>query len=272
VKLTATFNRLLLLGLYGAFLLFKTTRILVSHGKGRLIMNTVERIEYDTGLVMFKNVFSPELIRRFNEEIDVLTAGCDAYPGKLLNEKAISIVSELQTLDEYRQVEKFCRRVSRLRYSATFRKDPSDEVKCYIRCANAQSDSSSHLRHFDSYLMTILIPINIVTSPGDNGDLVVYRKKNFTTSVAGNVFRKTLTKFDNSLPLKYRRKKTLSQLESKLCDKIVCAVGNVYFFNGYNIKHCNFSVSSGERRTLLIHAYDPKNSLGLSDLVRKFRT
>jgi hypothetical protein len=235
-------------------------------------MKRIERIEYDSGLVMFENVISPSLIKRFNDEIDRLRAGSDAYPGKLLNEKAEAIVAELREHGEFHRIEKFCRRVSRLRFSAAFLRTAPGDGKCYVRCANTLSDAASHLRHFDSYLMTILVPIKIVEAPGDNGDLIVYKKKNYSTSVAGNIFRKSLTKLDNFLPLTYRKKKTLWQLEKKRCDRILCKTGNIYFFNGYNTKHCNFSVGTSERRTLLVHDYDPDNSLGLSNFARLFRT
>jgi hypothetical protein len=235
-------------------------------------MTRIERIEYDTGLIMFENVISPSLIRRFNEEIDRLRAGSDAYPGKLLNEKADAIVAELRETGEFHRIEKFCRRISRLRYLAAFSRTPPENGRCYVRCANTLSDAASHLRHFDSYLMTILVPLQTVDVPGDNGDLIVYRKKNYSTSVAGNIFRKSLTKMDNLLPRTYRKKKTLWQLKNKQCDRILCKIGNVYFFNGYNTKHCNFSVGTSERRTLLVHDYDSHNSLGLSNFVRLFRT
>jgi hypothetical protein len=234
-------------------------------------MKKIERIEYATELFIFKDVISPLLIREFNEEIDSLRTGSGGTLGKLLNKDVEAILSKLRAHSEYRRIEKFCRRVSRLRFSTTFFRNPPDDGICYIRFANALSDNDSHRRHFDSYLMTILIPIKTVELCSDNGDLIFYRKKNYSTSVAGNIVRKTLTKIDQLLPLTYRKKRTEWQLRKKLCQKILCETGNIYFFNGYNTKHCNLSVSSGERRTLLVHAYDPNNSLGLSSFLRLSR-
>lgn len=234
-------------------------------------MKNIERIEYATELFMFKNVISPLLIREINEEIDSLRTGSGAMLRKLSNKDVEDILSKLRAHSEYSRIEKFCRRVSRLRFSATFFRNPPDDGICYIRFANALSNNDSHRRHFDSYLMTILIPIKTIELCSENGDLIFYRDKNYSTSPAGNIARKTLTKIDQSLPFSYRKKKTEWQLQKKLCQRISCEPGNIYFFNGNNTMHCNLSVSSGERRTLLVHAYDPNNSLGLSSFLRLFR-
>jgi hypothetical protein len=55
------------------------------------------------------------------------------------------------------------------------------------------------------------------------------------------------------------------------CERVPCAVGNVYVFNGFVTQHCNLHVESGERRSLLIHYYDPGLSMGLSVAIRTVR-
>ena len=51
----------------------------------------------------------------------------------------------------------------------------------------------------------------------------------------------------------------------------MCLPGNVYVFNGFVTLHSNFDVESGERRSLIIHYYDPGLTAGLQRITQTFR-
>jgi len=231
--------------------------------------NKFELMSSDTNLIVFRNAISSFLISEFNEVIDRLRI--DLGTKKLRNEDLTQIFSKLRTDRDYNRIETFCRRVSRQRFSEAFLRPPSEETVSYFRCANALSDSDSHKRHFDSYLMTILIPIKLADTEENNGDLIIYKSDKHAAGTIKNMLRKTFTKVDQLMPAVYRKKKTIRQLDKKECIRVPCELGNIYFFNGYSMKHCNLSVSDGERRSLLIHAYDPETSFGMSSFFRRTR-
>lgn len=232
----------------------------------------MESTKLDIGITVFKNAVPLTLVTEINRKIDdQVQRKLKPDYRKLSHEDASDILFELRTLKSFNRIEKYHRRISRLNFLAAFDKDPPTDGTCYVRCAHSLSVSDSHNRHYDSYLMTILVPLKISYAEIDNGDLIVYKKKDCSVSTSRNLFRKIATKLDQQLPLSLRKRKTNYHLEKELCQRVTCEVGNVYFFNGYNLKHFNLSVGAGERRSLLLHAYDAGNSLGLSNFMRLFR-
>jgi hypothetical protein len=64
---------------------------------------------------------------------------------------------------------------------------------------------------------------------------------------------------------------TLRDLRRGRCNRVPVEPGSVYVFNGFVLQHANLDVEVGERRSLLIHYYDPGYSAGLSGTVRGVR-
>jgi hypothetical protein len=104
-----------------------------------------------------------------------------------------------------------------------------------------------------------------------NGDLVMYPNNRVIKSAIFNIIEKLITKLDQALPLLVRKKITAHDLRVKRGKRIRTEAGAVYVFNGHVTMHCNLNVEKGERRTLLIHDYDPGLALGISDSLRYVR-
>jgi hypothetical protein len=230
---------------------------------------TIKRTALNNGLLVFENAVLPELIADFNELIDRKRekAGFVQFHDDEIRE----LILKLQADTGYKHVERFCKRLTKALLHKKFAKSVPDGTTYGVRCADMLSSAKSHMRHFDSHLMTLLIPLKKADSGAEDGDLILYRNRGFTTSTTGNVLRKTLTKVDQFLPLIYRRAKTARDLEANKCERIRCEIGNIYFFNGYALRHCNLSVHSGERRSLIVHAYDADNSWQLSNFLTRYR-
>lgn len=140
-----------------------------------------------------------------------------------------------------------------------------------LRCASKASGAESNNRHYDSHLLTFLIPLQLAPDGISNGDLVMYRRPRLSVTTPGNMICKMRHGFLRSLPLTCRRWLTLRDLRVGNCARIPVQVGSVYAFNGFAIQHGNLDVEVGQRRTLLIHYYDPGHSLGLSEKLRRER-
>ncbi|WP_233805520.1 hypothetical protein [Paraburkholderia sp. HP33-1] len=140
-----------------------------------------------------------------------------------------------------------------------------------LRCASTSALVESHCRHYDSHLLTLLIPLQLAPDGVHNGDLVMYRKPRLSVTTVSNVICKVRHGFLHSLPLSWRSWHTLHDLRVGNCKRIPVKPGSVYEFNGFAIQHANLDVQSGQRRTLLIHYYDPGHSLGLSAVLRRGR-
>lgn len=140
-----------------------------------------------------------------------------------------------------------------------------------IRCANTSTRNESHCRHYDSHLLTLLIPLRLSPSASCNGDLIVYRRKRLRVSTVANVVCKLRHGVQRNLPFPLRKWLTIRDLRKGLCDRVPVEPGNVYMFNGFVLQHANLDVEEGERRSLLIHYYDPGYSAGISSAVRRAR-
>ncbi|WP_230413201.1 hypothetical protein [Paraburkholderia antibiotica] len=140
-----------------------------------------------------------------------------------------------------------------------------------LRCSSIATLAESHCRHYDSHLLTLLIPLQLAPDGVHNGDLVMYRKPRLSVTTLTNVICKLRHGFLRSLPFNWRSWHTLHDLRVGNCRRIPVQVGSVYEFNGFALQHANLDVQDGQRRTLLIHYYDPGHSLGLSEMLRRGR-
>lgn len=229
----------------------------------------VERSEITDGLVVFEDVVAADLIRNFNDYINAQrrTPGYQEFR----DDQFRSLILNLQADRRYSYVERLCKRATALTLKKQFGRSAPAGTTYFVRCADPSSGMYSHKRHFDSHLMTLLIPLQKADFAEEDGDLILYGRAGFPISAAGNILRKIVGKIDQKRPLPYRRIQTAKDLGQQLCQRICCKLGNVYFFNGYALKHCNLDVSSGERRALIVHAYDAGNSWGMNKLTARWQ-
>lgn len=122
--------------------------------------------------------------------------------------------------------------------------------------------------HFDAYILTILLPINIPNSGKNDGHLILFpnlRRKtrysllNFVEKIFyQNVITRTIIKFFVRFNIdKY-------QIELK--------PGNLYFFWGYQSLHANMPITETLlRSTLLLHFGTVHNESFLDNSIKKIR-
>jgi hypothetical protein len=78
-----------------------------------------------------------------------------------------------------------------------------------------------NLRHYDSHILTPLIPLRSAHDADENGDLIVYREPRHMLSAATNVMAKVWMIALRRLPLAIRRAQTRRDLSQQRCDRLV---------------------------------------------------
>lgn len=225
------------------------------------------RLRFDggVGLKNFRSVIPDQAITEINAAIDSSLGHGSQRP------HPAAIAERLRLCDTFRELEQsVCADAFAMAAKAvpgTLRREPVH----VIRCADTLRRSESHCRHYDSHLLTMLIPLQLAPECVFNGDLVVYQRPRLQVSTLSNVMCKVKHGIHRQLPFSLRKWLTLHDLRRGHCLRVPVQVGSVYVFNGFAIKHANLDVEMGQRRSLLIHYYDPGHSLGLSGLVRHVR-
>ncbi len=168
-------------------------------------------------------------------------AGADAVHGTLL--------SELPRSAEFRTL---CRRLYEL---GTGTYAPEGEFYQVLRCLQGSSGQRHSNRfHYDSYVLTALIPIAIPET-GMSGDLVLLpNARTIRFSYLANMLDKIAV--DNPLSQAFlraaARRNRLGMVRIKL------RPGNIYFFWGYRSIHANEACDRDRlRATALFHFADP---------------
>jgi len=124
-----------------------------------------------------------------------------------------------------------------------------------LRClAGRTGEQHAYRFHYDSYVLTILVPILIPTE-GQPGDLIMFpNTRPVRKTYLGNLVDKVL--LDNPLTQKFLRKGILSGRLKP--EKIRMTPGNVYFFWGCRSVHANEPCDQNKiRATALYHYVDP---------------
>lgn len=228
----------------------------------------VKRIRIDKGVALkaFHSVIPMETIAAINE---VITRSFGDTP---IRSQSGEIAAEMIRRGEaFRKLEETICADARDMAARTGQTNLPLEPFHVLRCASAATGAESNNRHYDSHLLTLLIPLQLAHDGISNGDLVMYRHPRLSVSTPGNVICKMRHGLLRSLPFQWRKWLTLYDLRRGNCSRIPVQVGSVYAFNGFAIQHGNLDVESGQRRTLLIHYYDPGHSLGLSAMLRRGR-
>ncbi|MGF6916216.1 hypothetical protein [Paraburkholderia sp. 40] len=224
------------------------------------------RIDKSVALNSFDNVIPQESIVEINEFIDHLF-GTTAPR----SQSGAEIAEMLRRGQAFRELEQSICANARAMAAKFGRTNLPTEPFHVLRCASKTSLAESHCRHYDSHLLTLLIPLQLAPDGVHNGDLVMYRKPRLSVTTLTNVICKMRHGFLQSLPLSWRSWHTLHDLRVGNCKRIPVKPGSVYEFNGFALQHANLDVQNGQRRTLLIHYYDPGHSLGLSSVLRRGR-
>jgi hypothetical protein len=158
-------------------------------------------------------------------------------------------------LEELAASASFRRLIERLYATGTGRTPPKQEFYQVLRCLSGQSAQiHSRVFHYDSYVVTVLIPIKIPTK-GQTGDfLMLPNTRSIRNKYIWNAMDKVL--LDNRVT-----QWILRRMANKRSNKIVrikMVPGNAYFFWGYRSIHTNEPCDPNEiRATALFHYANP---------------
>ena len=185
----------------------------------------------------------------------VVFNGSDAVPGT--------------GIDELAESEKFQSIFSRLYTLAS--RYPAPKVKFYqiLRCLTGKGAARhSLIFHYDSYLITALIPVTIPTV-GKRGDFLLFpNRRKVRAYYATNLLDKLL--LDNKITQFLLR--TLAQSGKSSLTRIELVPGNAYFFWGYRSVHTNEACDpEAVRATALFHFADPHSNSSLRERLRGHR-
>ncbi|WP_083615356.1 hypothetical protein [Paraburkholderia sp. SOS3] len=219
---------------------------------------------------LYENVVPQTVLDEINATIDETRDTWQPADGRRATQTTARVVELLRQHGEFLRVEQQAR-VDSQRWAAQKGLKVDGESLCVLRCINRTLPAQSHLRHFDSHILTLLIPLRSAHDAAENGDLIVYRRQRQQLSAATNVMAKAWMIALRRLPLAMRRAQTRRDLSRQRCDRIACVPGNVYAFNGFVTRHANLHVERGERRTLIVHYYDPGMTAGLRVVPRIWR-
>ncbi|MFL9962364.1 hypothetical protein PQR02_14930 [Paraburkholderia sediminicola] len=238
---------------------------IMSDARGHTVAKRI-RIDGGVALKSFHSVIPAETIAEINDAID---RSFGNVPQR--SQPGATVAAMLRRDDAFRQLEATICANAREAAARAGQTEVPLEPFHVLRCANMATLAESHCRHYDSHLLTLLIPLQLSQDAVSNGDLVMYRRPRLSVSTLGNMICKARHSVQRNLPFKWRKWLTLHDLRRGNCTRMPVHVGSVYEFNGFALQHANLDVQTGQRRTLLIHYYDPGFSLGLSAIVRRGR-
>lgn len=129
-------------------------------------------------------------------------------------------------------------------------------------------NQQSYKFHFDAYILTILVPINIPNTGKNDGHLILF--PNFRKTI-----RFTLINFiEKTLYQNYLSRKLIRFISKKNLEKFVFKLkpGNIYFFWGYQSLHANLPINKHLlRSSLLLHFGTVHNKSLLDKIIKKTR-
>lgn len=158
-------------------------------------------------------------------------------------------------LDEYADSPVFRDLFRRVYEAGTGRTSPDVVFYQVLRCLTGSTASAHSLNfHFDSYVVTGLIPVEI-PQRGQAGDLIMIpNTRGIRKTYAANVFDKIL--LDNKLTQFALRQ--LTAMNRLPLTRIKMIPGNLYFFWGYRSIHTNEACDPDKvRATALFHHANP---------------
>lgn len=159
------------------------------------------------------------------------------------------------TLDDMAYSASFQELMRGIYEAGTGRQAPDVKFYQVLRCLSGEDVKAHSLRfHYDSYVLTALIPIEIPTS-GPRGDLLIIpNARKIRASYGANLLDKVL--LDNSLSQKWLKRKAANGGSDIV--RLSLMPGNLYFFWGYRSIHTNEACSPDKvRATALFHYANP---------------
>ncbi len=151
--------------------------------------------------------------------------------------------------------------------AGTGRLAPNTDFHQILRCLSGEDMTTHSLRfHYDSYVLTALIPIEIPAN-GRRGDLLIIpNARNIRNSYAANLMDKVL--LDNSLSQKWFKRKAARSVSDIV--RLSLVPGNLYFFWGYRSIHTNEACDPDRvRATALFHYADPHEGSMMKRLMKR---
>lgn len=201
-----------------------------------------------------------ELLRRFVR--DAVAAAGDSYTA--LNGYAPVANTALGKMADSPALKHVCRRAYEL---ATSTPAPDQTYYQVLRCLTGDAGRKhSMVFHFDSYVLTALLPIEVPTGK-ENGELILLPN---TRPIRGWYVTNLIDKFllDNKLTQWILR--GLAKLHPERFVRIAMTPGDLYFFWGYRSIHTNAPCDADKiRATALFHYADPHQGSSLKKFLRR---
>jgi hypothetical protein len=208
-----------------------------------------------SGLTVYEQVFSAGLLQQINSSIDETRARWWPPDGRHETQVAKSLCDKLRQSVDFQEAESKSRAACKDWAERTFGRSIPENALHTVRCVNRNTPSASYLMHIDRHLLTVLIPLQLAEGADRNGDLVLYKRRD--GSLGRRVLARAVLFIQQNLPLVARRIIIRRDLSRGRCVRIQVTPGNVYCFNGALALHANLDVTDGERRSLLVHYYEP---------------
>ena len=155
-----------------------------------------------------------------------------------------------------------CMRIYEL---ATSKPAPDQAYYQVLRCLTGDTDRKhSMVFHYDTYLLTVLLPIEVPAGK-DNGELLVLpNTRPIRRWYVSNVIDKAM--LDNAIAQRVLRRR--AKLHPERFVRIAMTPGDLYFFWGYRSVHTNAPCDPDKiRATALFHYADPHRESRLKNLL-----
>ena len=134
---------------------------------------------------------------------------------------------------------------------------PAPDTSFYqlLRCISGRDAELHSMRfHYDTYVLTALIPVEMPTSSQKGNLLVISNHRKVRSSYVLNMFDKIL--LDNALTQALLKR--YARTSAARIVRVSLTPGNLYFFWGYRSIHTNESCGPHDvRATALFHFVDP---------------
>ncbi|MBW9117646.1 hypothetical protein JNB88_28910 [Rhizobium cauense] len=169
-------------------------------------------------------------------------------------------------LDELAQSPQFQSIFSRLYVASRSKPAPAVEFYQLLRCLTGKGMMEHSLNfHYDSYLITALIPI-VIPDTGRAGDLLlVPNARPVRQTYAGNLVDKVIVD-----KIRQKSLRTRAQNDPSSFTRIKMVPGSLYFFWGYRSIHANEPCDPDTvRATALYHYFDPHADSRLKARLRR---
>lgn len=234
-------------------------------------MNIKDQSSPSSLIEVFVDVVPAPLLSTINATIDATKNDWQPADGRREAVMARSFAEQLRENARFYALEAQVCAAARLWNDTTLKRDIADMPLHVLRCVSQSAAKQSYLRHFDSHVMTLLIPLRIAEKSERNGDLILHVRQRAVKWALVDLLTKFYLFLEHGMPFFIRRWLVVRDQTDARCERIECIPGNVYVFNGLITLHHNLDVTDGERRTLIIHHYDAGLSVGARYFMRSVR-